>query len=341
MSKEKREEVTFRRSLPDDYQKILEIGNIYFGTDYLPGSYHEYLNSPYRFCYVGEVDEKVVTFCLLYVVDNGEAVVLQASRTHPDYRKLGLFKNIKLHGAREVKTKFPKITRVYGTSVDSRVLQKAIAQKTLVMTNYGVALKITPDLFTSKLTDAFLNDKVYDMKSASISKLSLKDALQVLNNKENQARFFPTGYFVSAWEPFKVMESNFDILLRECHVYADISRGPVCTGVSFGMLRNAPDGIRYDLDINGADDTTTLLAHMLKHILYLKSCEMQRNIYMFVYFGKPAKNQELVLSYCLSVLGLEAFQPYRSFTQAVKNTDFESMMQQLENEAADSPKSRL
>lgn len=333
--------VTCRRSLPDDYQKILEIGNIYYGLDYIPGSYHDYLNSPDRFCYVGEVNGKVVTFCVLYDIDNGEGVIFQAGRTHPDYHHQGLNNYALMYGVREVEKKFPKISRVYGTSPHSDVISKATALKTLVMTNYGVALKITPDMFTSKLTEAFLNNKVYEMKAEDISKLSLKNALKVLNNKENQARFFPTGYFVSAWEPFKVLESNFDVVFRESHVYADISRGVVCPSVSFGMLRNVPIGIRYDIDINGPDDTNMLLGHLLKHFLYLKSCEITRNIYVWVHFGGSANKQEVILSYCVSVLGLDAFEPYRSNTQAVTVADFDEKMQKIDDMAAGRHKSRL
>ena len=46
----------------DDYDDVMAINtNVYYGLDYLPARYMEYIKDPSRHMYVAEIDGKVVS----------------------------------------------------------------------------------------------------------------------------------------------------------------------------------------------------------------------------------------------------------------------------------------
>ena len=51
----------FRPARREDFDGILAIGDVLFGLDYMPYSLHQYLEDPDYYCYVAEVDGKVVS----------------------------------------------------------------------------------------------------------------------------------------------------------------------------------------------------------------------------------------------------------------------------------------
>ena len=53
--------VIIRTATEDDYQGILDIGDVYNGPDYIPFMLRKYLTDDRHYCYVAEVDSTIVS----------------------------------------------------------------------------------------------------------------------------------------------------------------------------------------------------------------------------------------------------------------------------------------
>ncbi|BFZ20332.1 hypothetical protein BsWGS_23371 [Bradybaena similaris] len=84
-------EIIIRPARAEDYQDLLEIGDVYGGRDYLVAHYHTYLNNPVIYPLVAEADGKAVGFYLNHFIDDGRTLIKRAARVHPNYRGKGIF----------------------------------------------------------------------------------------------------------------------------------------------------------------------------------------------------------------------------------------------------------
>ncbi|XP_005100731.1 histidine N-acetyltransferase [Aplysia californica] len=85
------EEIQIRTARHEDYDDIMEIGDVYGGRDYLPSMFHMFLDDPNIYAIVAEVDCKPVGFYLLHVLDGGESAVKRGGRVNTSFRKRGIF----------------------------------------------------------------------------------------------------------------------------------------------------------------------------------------------------------------------------------------------------------
>jgi hypothetical protein len=60
-----------------------------------------------------------VAYFVATLVDDGEGVVFQAARTHPDHRQLGYYNYLKKAAANELKTLYPNLKEVLFTAGSS------------------------------------------------------------------------------------------------------------------------------------------------------------------------------------------------------------------------------
>ncbi|XP_005100122.2 histidine N-acetyltransferase [Aplysia californica] len=88
-------EVVIRPARMTDYSSVVEgIGDVYWGRDYLPAKYTEFLQDPDFLCFVAEVDGEVVAFYLGELVDNRQTVDKRAGRVKDGYKGQGIFSKL-------------------------------------------------------------------------------------------------------------------------------------------------------------------------------------------------------------------------------------------------------
>lgn len=91
---------------------------------------------------------------MVYIVDDGKAVVGQAARTHPDYRHRGLmYKLFDYNADRIAKSgKYPDIQKTYGVTLNASVVLTNPSRKDDI-----VLARVIPDslLFGYKVIDSF------------------------------------------------------------------------------------------------------------------------------------------------------------------------------------------
>ena len=92
-------------------------------------------------------------------------------------------------------------------------------------------------------------------------------AIDILTHPDNQWKLFPHGYFLINWDPFKVLPSNFHLVLQSTSAHlATFGVGGSensCVAFSIGNANNTPKSCIYQIDFFGTDEH--VLMHHLRH----------------------------------------------------------------------------
>ncbi|TFG09274.1 GNAT family N-acetyltransferase [Candidatus Thorarchaeota archaeon] len=82
----------------EDEQDVVEIGRqVWSGHDYVPSTFRAWLNDDSSHPQAIEIDNKVVCFANLRIIDNGRTAWFEGLRTHPEWREQGLARRITEH----------------------------------------------------------------------------------------------------------------------------------------------------------------------------------------------------------------------------------------------------
>ncbi|XP_046557817.1 histidine N-acetyltransferase-like [Haliotis rubra] len=246
-----------RRATADDFQAVMDIGDVLFGLDYLPQHYHTFIDDPNARSYVYLVGEEIVGFCSPHIIDNGTTFLMRGSRVKDGFRGQGIYGRLLKH--------------VYDDFTDTDTIKRDVMTTNNVNYEKNGGLKKT-HTFISKKETLNYGTKLTDVNLPVISAddrpktFTAADMKLLLDCKESCEELFPDGKMVVAWLPLDLLPANLKYMVPPdsfaLQSRADNTHVSLLTVASTVKCQR---GLRYFCDVFGRD-ATSLRHHLVSHL---------------------------------------------------------------------------
>ncbi|BFZ20331.1 hypothetical protein BsWGS_23370 [Bradybaena similaris] len=321
-------EIIIRPARAEDYQDLLEIGDVYGGRDYLVAHYHTYLNNPVIYPLVAEADGKAVGFYLNHFIDDGRTLIKRAARVHPNYRGKGIFHLLSKALDKHREEFWPQVEyEVFGTTTtQADRASKEFEEKAFVQLVRKRILNMVLRVNDLKELDANPED------ASRVTLMTNDDVKLLFANKDAVSRLFPNGVLLNWFLGYMPLESNIPYLVADdTFVFASTSSAtplptaPIdsATGnshnftvdainkinlLSFAHKHFGVDGLVYSLDLYTAEgyDSSLIKTHLSKHLQDFRQTTKKDGIFYVTFYSNVS--EELVLAY-LKDFGVVEFVP--------------------------------
>uniref|UniRef100_A0A0B7A0F0 N-acetyltransferase domain-containing protein n=2 Tax=Arion vulgaris TaxID=1028688 RepID=A0A0B7A0F0_9EUPU len=314
-------DVIIRKARPEDYDDLMEMGDVYGGKDYLICHYHSYFDDPAIYPLVAEIDGKAVGYYMNHIIDNGRTLIKRAGRVHPKYRGKGTFHLLSEALDKYRKEFFPGVGyEVFGTTNRADRAAKEFKDKGFVELIRKRILNMT----------VRLNElQGLDNQVPTVTKMTYDDIRLLFANDEAVNRLIPQRVLFNWFLGYRIVESNIKYIHddnafvlastsstssqpvpvedRHLHNFTPEAINQIdilsCAHKHVGVL-----GLSYQIDIYTADgfDKSMIKAHLIKHYNDFSNSTKEDGVTM-VSFNSNV-NEELVIA-SLKELGIVDFIP--------------------------------
>ena len=199
--------ITLRLAQSDDFDEIVKLSEgIYEGHDYLPLTFHQWLQRDNMAVTLAHSGNKLIGLAAYSVVDDYRTLIRRAARTHPDFRGQGCLLKLREYGIKHAKERFPKLQRVRFTSyfdgVNSQHHTKLLEWD---IASYHVGRKFCN------------NQALTSMKnSVEIKPCSREYVSKMILSSPATRKLFPNNVLlVNSSLPLEPLRSNIDHMLQE------------------------------------------------------------------------------------------------------------------------------
>ncbi|XP_060075967.1 histidine N-acetyltransferase-like [Ylistrum balloti] len=244
----------------EDYDSVMAIRtDVYDGLDYLPALYRTIMTN--HTGYAVFVNEIMVGFECVSLIDDGETLIARAARIRKEYVGRGLAYHLRNAITRDNANK-PKLIRSVYTSGNKTLLQRVeegraelVLQKAILFYK-GLMSNILPSLPT--------------VDNTIVRILTKEDLKKLLSSKTDTDKLFPQRRIIVDWVPYRLLATNVDHFFNEfCHILgSDLkdgkSEGLECISLAVGY--SVPNGIRYNVELYGNFTEEILSIHMAEHL---------------------------------------------------------------------------
>ena len=104
--------LTFRLAQPGDFNAVVKLSEgIYTGHDYLPLTFHKWLQRDNLAVILAYSDDKLVGLQACFVVDEGRTLIPRAERILAEFRGQGLVRQLREFARKYVREHFPSLQR--------------------------------------------------------------------------------------------------------------------------------------------------------------------------------------------------------------------------------------
>ncbi|XP_029360883.1 histidine N-acetyltransferase-like [Echeneis naucrates] len=209
-------DVEFSFAQEDDFAKILKIcsKDDYSGLDYLPATFHRWVQEPGRLIFIGRMNTRVVAMESALFVDGGQTVVLQGFRVVPDLRGRGIAGALQSHVTNYIRRHYPEVSAVRVTRGDqpsAEILQKRrLIAKEAILSLCCAATDLGP--FIAELHSRL--SRQADSSPSGAVRLSQQQAETLILSDHVISNLLPGKTILCDWEPLKPQESNLEVLRR-------------------------------------------------------------------------------------------------------------------------------
>ncbi|XP_071177778.1 probable N-acetyltransferase 16 [Mytilus edulis] len=253
--------ITFQRVKVDDYYKVLSIrspDDVYEGYDYLPDRFHKLISSSSIEGYAASIDNKLVAFQLVNLLDDGRTVLKQAGRVDKEYEGTGLYnaldsftqQNYNLLGRQ----------RTFSFDAHNQTLMKHLYARKMetVMSRDVTAyhVKSHREILKNNATGPNINNTIFPVH--------LK---KVFKSEKTSSELFPEGRMLCFYVPYKLKDSNIPLIYSQgTKVLGSFTDGSllVTAGTSFQCSK----GHVFVLDVYGTLNNT-FVKHLLQHFRHV------------------------------------------------------------------------
>ncbi|XP_050404661.2 uncharacterized protein LOC126820621 [Patella vulgata] len=246
-----------RRATLEDYQGVMDIGEIYQGRDYLPAKYEKYFK---KFnCYVGEIDGEIVTFHADRLVDGGATIATAAARVKERYQGQGIL------GAmlKNVYDSYKHVTSV----------------KYEMMTTNNVNIGLNGERIKRKFTQILervlveIIGEVRDFKpnnmesdETKVQELTAGDLKEIFQSKDTCSRLFPGDRILPSWYPYRLLPENIPLMMDGFKFWGTKSSDQsTYTALSVTEHFNLGERLMSKMCMYGSD-AIDIKQHVVKHI---------------------------------------------------------------------------
>ncbi|XP_056235633.1 histidine N-acetyltransferase-like [Seriola aureovittata] len=249
-------DVEFSFAEEKDSQQVLNIcsKDDYSGLDYLPATFHRWLQEPGRLIFIAKMKNRVVALESVLFVDGGQTVVFQGFRVVPDLRGSGIAGALQRHVNAYIRHHHPDASTVRlsrGDQPSPQVLAKYrfIAKEAIL----SLCCEAT-DLgrFVAELQSRLSCQA--DSSPGGPVTLNQQQAETLVLTDHVVSNLLPGKTIVNDWEPLKPVEANLEVLRRRSLTWiADREFEPsaisLCTAPYAVPYRH--DALRININIFG------------------------------------------------------------------------------------------
>ncbi|KAL4219854.1 Hairy/enhancer-of-split with YRPW motif protein 1 [Mactra antiquata] len=293
--------ITIRQATLEDKEAILKIhDNVYGGLDYLPAVIDEFFENQNSTSYVAVLNDELVGFTNMFLVDDGNTVVSRASRVSPSAEGQGVYKTLHTYALNETTAK----TLAFTSTVDNKSVHTPSFQR-----NYT--------LLQSKLIQSF-SSPAFDEECPTEETERMIVDLHIPSNEEMNTFFdssilksylFPSNRVFVNWCPFQLISSNISLMKRYFRtqnlIYSDVKVDSI--NQAHGLLsisttirvKNPP--FASHVFIYGTD-AKTLKSHVCAHVNNAKIISKGARIKFLVIYQQDIDKDTLIK--CFTELGL-------------------------------------
>ncbi|XP_071096185.1 histidine N-acetyltransferase-like [Haliotis cracherodii] len=247
-----------RRATADDFQAVMDFGDVLFGLDYLPQRYHSFIDDPNARSYVYIVGEEIVAFCSPHLLDDGTTFVMRGSRVKAGFRNQGIYGRLLKH----VYDDFKGTDTIKHDVMTTHSLNYENKRESLKKTHRLISQKETLN-YRAKLADVPLPIMSTDDRPQAFT---TADMNSLLDSKESCENLFPGGKIIVAWLPLGLLPANLKYMMPP-NSFALQSRADNTNVslLSIGSSVECQRGLRYMCDIFG-NDATSLRRHLVSQL---------------------------------------------------------------------------
>ena len=197
--------LTFRLAQFGDFDAVVKLSEgIYDGLDYLPLTFHKWLQKDNLVFLLAYSGDKLIGLTACFVVDEGRTFIRRAERILAELRGQGLVRQLREYARKYVREHYPSVQRERFTTPADLA---SSADKTKLLEfdflAYHVQKKFNGEAEISKTS------------SVGIKICSREYFSDVILSGPVKAQLFPDNIIVMNWCPFEPLRSNVDDILQE------------------------------------------------------------------------------------------------------------------------------
>ncbi len=233
-----------------DEEDVIEIGRqVWGGHDYVPSTFHTWLEDELSHPQAIEIEGTVVCFANLRVIDDGRTAWFEGLRTHPEWRGQGLARRITEHLA--VIAEQLEVDRIRYTTASTNEASLKIA--------HHIGMK---ERYRMRVTWFHLG-KLESHPSSGLKGVGTDKVIQLLSDCPS---LIPMNTIVYDW---KVLEASPQGVLRAAESNRFWLYEGVKPSLSLGKQRNEDDGVLWCFTIYALQEGD-FLQHLNIHIKHAK-----------------------------------------------------------------------
>ncbi|XP_034073659.1 LOW QUALITY PROTEIN: histidine N-acetyltransferase-like [Gymnodraco acuticeps] len=303
----------FSGATEEDFDEIMGIsqGILDGGLDYMPTRYMDWLQETNRTVILARKQGKVIALESVFVIDDGETMLVQALRVAPQERGKGVVGVLQRFCSDLVKSKFPdvKVTRL---SREDQLGPKDF-QKYRLITKQGIFLvRFRAEELKLRLSDLGLGD-IQSSLSTSFKpppvRLDNTAIRRLYLTSDRMHGVLPNATIIQDSQPFKLLPSNMAILLKKDidWMVDDVANPTVTSLCTFPYRVPIGDDWYYlNIDMFGKELDPVrqqFLCHLQRHTATLKGHVMCQ-VFLDPPLWKP------MVEFCLNILNVELVKEY-------------------------------
>ncbi|XP_071096810.1 histidine N-acetyltransferase-like isoform X2 [Haliotis cracherodii] len=252
-----------RRATVDDFDRVMAIGDVYGGIDYLRHRYHRFMDDPNAQSYVYVVGEEIVGFCTPFLVDDGLTFLVRGSRVKKDFQGQGVYGRLMKH----VYAEYKDVDSIKYDAMTTNNCNFEAKKDSLRKTHTEISRKNFLN-YHFKMEDIQPLTPPTDINLEEVNSSAM---MSLFEDNITREKLFPGDKIIIDWVPLRLLLSNMKYILAPSSLALQ-SRGDN-THVSLltvGTPIPCEMGIRYSIDVFGSD-ASVLRHHIIRHMEYLRS----------------------------------------------------------------------
>ncbi|XP_046561770.1 histidine N-acetyltransferase-like isoform X2 [Haliotis rubra] len=194
-----------RPATVDDYDGVMEIGDVYFGIDYLRDRYHLFMDDPNATSYVYVVGEEIVGFCTAFLIDDGLTFLVRGSRVKEGFRGQGVYGRLMTH----VYTEYKDVDSIIYDAMTTNDYNFEAKKDSLKKTHTEVSRKCFLN-YQFKMEDV---DTPAPTTGPVLEEANSSVMMSLFEDKNTREKLFPEGKIIIDWVPLRLLLVNMKYIL--------------------------------------------------------------------------------------------------------------------------------
>ncbi len=232
----------------EDEQDVIEIGRqVWGGHDYVPSTFHDWLDDPDSHPQAIEANDQVVCFANLRIIDGGRTGWFEGLRTHPQWREQGLARTITEHLARLAEDF--GVERIRYTTATTNEASLKLAH------HIGMEERFRMSVTWFSLQEVEVGPSP-DLKMVGPS--------QMIHTIREHPSLLPMSTIIIDWKAIEADEHGIGVLSQSNSFWLEHRGRP---SLSLGKQRNEDDDVLWCFSIYALDDVD-FCRHVKFHITH-------------------------------------------------------------------------